>query len=152
MKSVGEAVAGADLICTTTAATAPVLKGEWLQPGTHINAVGSGKPDARELDATAVARSRLFVDRREAALAEAGDVLLAMKEGAIGSEHVLGEISDLVGGMVQGRRSADDITLFKSVGLALEDLAAADYVYRKALAEGRGVSVRIGDLPAPTHP
>jgi ornithine cyclodeaminase len=142
--SVEEAVRGADIICTTTGAREPILKGEWIAPGTHINAVGSSVAFARELDATAVKRSRLFVDRRESALNEGGDFLLAKQEGAIGDDHILGEIGELVLGKTEGRRNADDITLFKSLGLSVEDLASADYIYKKALEEGAGTSVELG--------
>lgn len=127
-----EAVVGADLICTVTAAREPVLCGEWLSPGTHINAVGSSTPSARELDTAAIVASRLFVDRRESALHEAGDFLIPKAEGAIGDDHIRGEIGDLLLGRVAGRTSPTDITLFKSLGLAIEDVAAACVLYRKA--------------------
>jgi ornithine cyclodeaminase len=138
MASAREAVEGADLICTVTAAREPVLLGEWLAPGVHINAVGACTPAARELDGAAVARSRLFTDRRESALAEAGDFLLARSEGAVTDAHLLGELGEVLEGKVLGRRSEDEITLYKSLGIAVEDLAAGRYVYEKALATGRG--------------
>lgn len=138
--SAREAVVGADLICTTTAAQEPVLLGDWLSPGAHINAVGACFPSSRELDTRAVVLSRLFVDRRESAEAEAGDFLIPKQEGAIGDEHIAGEIGEVLLGRVPGRRSAGEITLFKSLGLAIEDLAAAHHVYRKALATGGGIS------------
>jgi ornithine cyclodeaminase/alanine dehydrogenase-like protein (mu-crystallin family) len=143
MASVREAVEGADLICTVTAAKEPVLNGEWISPGAHINAVGACTPVTRELDASAVSRSRLFTDRRESALAEAGDFLLARNEGAFGDDHLLGELGDVLEGKVAGRRSDEDITLYKSLGIAVEDLAAGRYVYRKALAAGRGTALSI---------
>ncbi|HXF06134.1 MAG TPA: ornithine cyclodeaminase family protein [Blastocatellia bacterium] len=133
-----EAVVGADLICTVTAAREPVLSGEWLSPGAHINAVGSSTPSARELDTAAVVASRLFVDRRESALHEAGDFLIPKAEGAIGDDHIRGEIGDLLLGRVAGRTSPTDITLFKSLGLAIEDVAAACVLYRKAQERGVG--------------
>lgn len=139
-----EAVQEADIICTTTSAREPVLEGEWLKPGTHVNAVGSSVAFARELDGMAVRRSRLFVDRRESALNEAGDIVLAMKEGLVVDDHILGELGELLIGTVSGRRSPADITLFKSVGLAVEDLAAALHVYNKALATGVGTSIELG--------
>jgi ornithine cyclodeaminase/alanine dehydrogenase-like protein (mu-crystallin family) len=138
------AVDGADVICTTTSASEPVLLGEWLAPGCHLNAVGSSTANARELDTLAVARSRLFVDRLESALNEAGDLLSAMKAGAVGSDHIQGELGDLLVGKVQGRRSADEITLFKSLGLAIEDLAAAHFIYQKALEQKAGTLVAFG--------
>lgn len=139
-----QAVTGAMLICTTTAAPEPILHGEWLAPGAHINAVGSSVPFTRELDTTAVVKSRLFVDRRESTVNEAGDYLFPMKEGAIGEEHILGEIGDLLLGKITGRRSPDEITLFKSLGLAVEDLAAAHRVYEQAVAKNRGTWVELG--------
>jgi alanine dehydrogenase len=132
------AVAGADIVCTLTSSRIPVLAGAWLAPGAHVNAVGSCTPAARELDSAAVARARLFVDRRESTVHESGDYLIPLREGTIGEQHILGEIGDLLLGKVAGRRDAAEITLFKSLGLAVEDLAAADHIYRRALAEGRG--------------
>lgn len=142
--SVEEAVEGAEIICTTTAAREPILNGEWIASGTHINAVGSSVPFTRELDTTAVRNARLYVDRRESTLNEAGDFLIAKKEGAIGDDHMVGEIGELLLGTVEGRRTPDEITLFKSLGLAVEDLAAANHVYRKALEAGIGVLVELG--------
>jgi ornithine cyclodeaminase len=139
-----EAVVGADLVCTTTSARTPVLEGGWLSPGAHVNAVGACFKDARELDTAAVARARLFVDRRESALAEAGDFLLAKAEGAFGDEHIVAELGDVFAGKVAGRRSPDEITLFKSLGIAVEDLAAAHLVYRNAVATGKGLDVELG--------
>ena len=137
------AVQGADIICTTTPAPEPVLFGDWIMDGAHINAVGSCAPQARELDTDAVAKSRLFVDRREATLNEAGDFLIPKKEGAIGDDHILGEIGDILVGDLDGRKSESEITLFKSLGLAVEDLASAHYVYRKALERHIGTSVEL---------
>ena len=131
-ESVREALEGADVVCTVTSAREPVIRGEWLSPGMHVNAVGSSTPNARELDSAAVARSRLFVDRRESALAEAGDFLLAKKEGAVGDGHIAGEIGEVILGRIPGRRSAEEITLFKSVGLAVEDAASARYLAERA--------------------
>ena len=104
---------------------------EWLKPGAHINAAGASIATARELDTEAVKRSRLFVDRCESTLNEAGDFLIPRSEGAFGEEHIVGEIGDLVLGRIEGRRSSDEITLFKSLGLAVEDLAAAHLIYTK---------------------
>jgi ornithine cyclodeaminase len=143
MPSAREAVEGADLICTVTAATEPVLLGDWIAPGAHINAAGACTPKARELDSAAVARARLFTDRRESLLAESGDFLLARAEGAIGDDHIQGEIGELLEGTIQGRRADAEITLFKSLGIAVEDLAAGWHVYRKALAAGRGSALSL---------
>jgi ornithine cyclodeaminase len=129
-----EAVEGADLICTVTSSREPVLEGAWIAPGAHVNAVGACSPAARELDTEAIRRARLFVDRRESALAEAGDLLIPMKEGSVGEDHIAGELGDLLLGRLQGRRSPEEITVFESLGLAVEDLAAARYVWRKAMA------------------
>jgi alanine dehydrogenase len=138
-----EAVEGADLICTVTAAVEPVLEGEWIAPGAHVNAVGACTPNARELDTAAVVRARLFVDRRESALNEPGEILTPLRAGAIGEDHIRGEIGELVIGRVAGRISPADVTLFESLGLTVEDLAAARHIYRKALEQGRGVSLAL---------
>ena len=136
MPTAQEAVENADIICTTTSAREPVLNGDWIMPGAHINAVGACFPDARELDTKAVVRSRLFVDRRESALNEAGDFLIPRKEGAIGDDHIQGELGEVLLGKVSGRRSPEEITLFKSLGIAVEDLAAAHLLWTKARAAG----------------
>jgi ornithine cyclodeaminase len=136
--SAKEAVEGADLICTTTSSKDPVVLGEWIAPGAHINAVGSSVPSARELDTAAVARARLYVDRRESTLNEAGDFLIPKKEGAIGDDHIVGEIGEILTGKVRRRRSPEDVTLFKSLGIAVEDVASARHIYEKAKAAGTG--------------
>ncbi len=141
--SVQEAVAGADLICTVTAASEPVLAGEWIAPGAHINAVGACTAKTRELDASAVSRSRLYTDRRESAMAEAGEFLIARDEGAVTDEHLLGELGDVLEGKLPGRGSDDEITLYKSLGIAVEDLASGRYVYQKALKTGRGTVLNL---------
>jgi ornithine cyclodeaminase/alanine dehydrogenase-like protein (mu-crystallin family) len=132
------AVRGADLVCTTTSASAPVLRGEWLSPGAHVNAVGACFANSRELDANAVARSRFFTDRRESCLAEAGDFRLARDEGAITDAHLLGEVGDVFLGKLAGRTSAGDITVFESLGIAVEDLASAHHLLERASANGAG--------------
>lgn len=144
-----DAVAGADLVCTVTSSREPVLLGEWLEPGVHVNAAGSSVSSTRELDTPAVVRSRLFVDRRESTLSEAGDFLFPKSEGAVGDGHIVGEIGEILTGHCEGRRSDDEITLFKSLGLAVEDLAAAHYVASRAREEGVGSEVAIGELSAP---
>jgi alanine dehydrogenase len=142
--SARDAVEGAQIICTTTASREPVLRGEWIASGTHINAVGASVRAARELDTDAVARARLYVDRRESALAEAGDFLIPRSEGAIGDDHIVGELGELVLGRVTGRQSPTEITLFKSLGLAVEDVASARYIYEKAAAGNVGTQVELG--------
>jgi ornithine cyclodeaminase len=144
MATARAAVEGADIVCTTTASREPVLEGAWLAPGAHVNAAGACFAATRELDTPAVARSRLVVDRKESTIHESGDYLLAKKDGAIGEDHILGELGDLLLGRFTARRSADDVTLFKSLGIAIEDLAAAHYVYTQAVARGGGVSVPLG--------
>ncbi len=139
-----EAVEGADVVCTATAAREPVLRGEWLSPGCHVNAVGASVSTARELDGAAVARGRLFVEARDSAEAEAGDYVLARLEGSIGDGHIQGELGEVLAGLVGGRRTAEEITIFKSVGLAVEDVAAASLVHGRALAEGAGRRVAMG--------
>jgi alanine dehydrogenase len=127
--SAEEAVAGADVIVTATTSKTPVLRGEWLSPGAHINAVGAPRPDWRELDDAVLRRARLYVDSREAAEKESGDVRAA--------GQVVAELGEVAAGTKAGRRSADEVTVFKSLGLAVEDVASADLVYRKALGTGR---------------
>ncbi|HYM81260.1 MAG TPA: ornithine cyclodeaminase family protein, partial [Candidatus Limnocylindria bacterium] len=144
MPSARDALEGADLVCTTTAAREPIVLGEWLVPGAHVNAVGACFAGARELDSAAVARARLFVDRRESALNEAGDFLIARQEGAIGDDHIAGELGEVLLGRVAGRTSPDQITLFESLGLAVEDLAVAEHIHRKALAEDAGMALEFG--------
>jgi ornithine cyclodeaminase len=131
-------VRGADLIVTATTAAEPIVRREWVVAGAHINAVGSSIPTTRELDTSTLAAASLFVDRRESTLNEAGDYLFAAREGAVGPEHIRAEIGELLIGAHPGRTSPDEITLFKSLGLAVEDLVAADYVYRQAQAQGVG--------------
>jgi ornithine cyclodeaminase len=139
-----DAVRGADIVCTVTSSREPVLRGEFLADGTHVNAVGACVPSARELDTAAVVRSRVFVDRRESALSEAGDLMLPIREGAIGEDHIVGELGELLLGRVEGRRASAEVTLFKSLGLAVEDLAAAERVLATARARGAGTRVEIG--------
>ncbi|MFT5052726.1 MAG: ornithine cyclodeaminase/alanine dehydrogenase-like protein (mu-crystallin family) [Chlamydiales bacterium] len=144
------AVDGAHIICTVTSSSQPVVMGEWLADGVHINAAGSSIAEARELDTEAVTRARLFVDRRESTVNEGGDYLTPLAEGAISEAHILGEIGELLLGTVEGRRSEREITLFKSLGLAVEDLVSAEFVARRAREQGVGIEVdltgRKGDL------
>ena len=142
--SVEEAVAGADIVCTVTSSREPVVRGAWLAPGAHVNAVGSSVPVARELDSDAVKRARLFVDHRESALAEAGDFLLARADGAVTDDHIVGGLGELVTGQVPGRQSPTEITLFKSVGLAIEDVAAAQHIHSKARGAKIGTFLEFG--------
>ena len=133
-----EAVRGADLIVTATSSLEPVICHDWISPGAHVNAIGTHSPTSREVDSATMAAARIFVDRRESALNESGDYLLAAKEGVVGPESIVGEIGELLIGTKSGRSSATQITLFKSLGLAIEDVACAEYLYRKACAENVG--------------
>lgn len=137
-----ETVRGADIIVTATSSKQPVLRREWLSPGVHINAVGSSIAAARELDGATVAAASLFVDRRESTLNESGDYLFAVVDGAIsGPDHIKAEIGEILTGSAEGRTSQDEITLFKSLGLAIEDLASAAFLYEKARSAKRGTWV-----------
>ena len=143
-ESARAAVEGADLICTVTTSVEPILLGDWLTPGTHVNAVGACTRNARELDSLAVQRSRLFVDRRESVLNEAGDFLIPRSEGVFGDEHICGELGDVLLGRSAGRRSESEITLFKSLGIAVEDLVVAAHLDRVAREQGVGAYVDLG--------
>jgi ornithine cyclodeaminase len=144
METAQAAVEGADIICTTTSAVEPILLGKMLSDGAHINAVGACSPMARELDTKAIARSRLFVDKRESTLSEAGDFLIPKSEGAIGDNHIVGEIGEILLGRAEARKSKNEITLFESLGLAIEDLASAEHIYRQALKKDMGIAVELG--------
>ena len=130
--TVDEALEGADLIVTATTAVEPIVRREWLLAGAHLNVVGSSTPNAREVDSETMAAASLFVDRRESTINEAGDYLFAVRDGVIGPDHIRAEIGEVLRGDKPGRTSQEEITLFKSLGLAIEDLFAAEYVYRKA--------------------
>jgi ornithine cyclodeaminase len=141
--TVEEAVRDADVVVTATSAPEPILRREWLKAGVHVNAVGSSIPTTRELDTQTMADAALFVDRRESTVNEAGDFLFPQREGAIGPDHIRGEIGELLIGAAEGRRSDDELTVFKSLGLAVEDLAAAEHVLRRAEAENVGTVVSV---------
>jgi ornithine cyclodeaminase len=142
--SVRDAVRGADIVCTVTSSAEPVLEGAWIADGTHVNAVGACVPTRRELDTAAVARARLFADRRESVLREAGDFLLARAEGAVDDAHVLAEIGEVLAGHAEGRRSSEEVTLFESLGLGIEDVAAAHVVVQNAQRTGAGTRFELG--------
>jgi ornithine cyclodeaminase len=126
-----------DVLCTCTTATLPLFDGSWLRPGTHLNLVGAFQPETREVDDAAVQRARVVVDTYDGALAEAGDLLLPMRRGVISREHLAADLHQLVSGKRPGRRSAEEITIFKSLGCALEDLVAATLV-AEASKKGKG--------------
>jgi ornithine cyclodeaminase len=126
------AVAEADVVCTVTSATEPILRGEWVRPGTHVNVVGSSYAGPAEVDNELVRRSRFVVDSREGVLAQGGEFLRAKAAGLVGDEHIAGEIGQVLAGNVVGRRTAEEITVYKSLGHVVQDLACA-----WALYEGR---------------
>lgn len=135
------ALFGADVVCTTTAAAEPVVERRWLARGAHVNAVGACLPTTRELDTETMAHASLFVDRRESALNEAGDYVLAAADGAIGPDHIRAELGEVLAGLHPGREREDELTVFESLGIAVEDLAAAELLVRRARAEGSGTEV-----------
>jgi ornithine cyclodeaminase len=141
VETVEDALRGADLIVTATSAADSVVRREWVAAGAHINAVGSCTPNARELDAATVAASSLFVDSVESTVNESGDFLFAAREGLISQSHIRAELGEVLDGTKPGRASPDEVTLFKSLGLAVEDLAAAEYLYRKSKEAGAGTWV-----------
>ncbi len=134
------AVRGADLIVVATSSAAPVVRNDWVADGAHLVTVGACRPDQRELEASLVARSRLFVDSRTGALTEAGDIVLSITEGRIAPDHIRGELGEVVAGRVAGRTGARDVTFFKSLGMAVEDVAAARLAYTRALERGIGTA------------
>jgi len=142
--SAEEAVRDADVVVTVTSAREPVLQRAWLKPGAHVNAVGASTPQARELDTATVAASALFCDSRESLRNEAGEFQLAISEGLIaGEEHVRAELGEVLAGTAPGRRDAGELTLFRSLGLAIEDLAAAEHAVAVATQRGIGTEVEL---------
>lgn len=137
------AVREADLVALTTAATTPIVRGRWIKDGTHVMAVGAYRPDHREMDSDLVARSRVFVDSRAGALAEAGDILIPIGEGRFDASHIVAELGAVVAGLAHGRTSARQVTVFKSLGMAVEDVATAVATYRAALDAGVGMSISL---------
>ncbi len=141
--SAEEAVRGADLIVLATSSTAPVLDAAWVGAGAHVVSVGACRPDQREMDPDLVARARVFVDSRAAALVESGDVVMGIAEGRFAASHVVGELGEVVLGRVEGRTADDQITIFKSLGMAVEDVVAADLVFRRAAESGAGTELTL---------
>ena len=137
-----EAVSGCSLIVAATTAQEPVFDGHWVEPGTHISGVGSNAPKKQELDAVCFQRSRLVVDLKAQALDEAGDLRSALESHAIERDHVYAELGEIVAGVKQGRADEEQITLFKSVGIAIEDIASAIFVYQLALELGVGTELK----------
>lgn len=141
--SAEDAVKHSDIVVTVTTAKEPILKSEWLNAGVHINAVGSHRPDLREVDGATLARAKVVVDSREAIMTECGDILLALKEKSIPEDVIHAEIGEVLAGMKSGRESAGEITLYKSVGIAIQDVATANLVYHRALDRKVGTQVEI---------
>ncbi len=140
-ESAEAAVRDADVVVTATSSVEPIVRRDWLAPGAHVNAVGSSIPTARELDADTIAAAALFADARESMANEGGDYLFAVREAGIGPEHIRAEVGEVLIGSREGRRADDELTVFKSLGLAVEDLAAAEHVYARAQTDGAGVFV-----------
>ena len=138
----GEAVVGADVVVLATSSSSAVIENGWVKPGAHVISVGAFRPTMREMDPALVARARLFVDSRAAALVESGDVVLGIKEGRFSAEHIVAEIGELVNG-AEGRRSDAEVTIFKSLGMAVEDVTAADLAYRRAVENKIGIEMEI---------
>jgi ornithine cyclodeaminase len=139
--SVDAALFGAEVVCTTTGSVEPIVEKRWLARGAHVNAVGSCFPTTRELDTETVAHASFFTDRRESCLNEAGDFLIPVSEGAIGPDHIKAELGEVLAGMHPGRAHEDELTVFESLGIAVEDLASAELVVRRAREQGVGVEV-----------
>jgi ornithine cyclodeaminase/alanine dehydrogenase-like protein (mu-crystallin family) len=138
------AVRGADVVVAATSATEPVLEHDWLTEGAHLNAVGASSPNAREIDVATVAAAALFPDSRESLRNEAGEFRLAIEQGAIvGEDHVRGELGEVLAGLKPGRQDDGELTLFRSLGLAVEDLAAAEHAVATARAKGLGTEVEL---------
>jgi alanine dehydrogenase len=141
--SAQQAVHGADLIVLATSASEPVVRNEWIASGAHVISVGACRPHQREMDPALIRRGRLFVDSRAAALVESGDVVLGIQQGDFAASHLVGELGEVLAGKVEGRRSPLEITIFKSLGLAVEDIAAANLTYRKALQQDVGQELQL---------
>src|SRR5205814_9859465 len=134
---------GADVIVLATSSTTPVIRSEWVGPGTLTISLGAYRPEMREMDPVLVARARIIVDSRAAALVEAGDIVQGIREGRFSAAHIAGEIGEVLLGRVRGRRSPDDVVIFKSLGMAVEDVAAAHLAYRRAREKGMGQGIAI---------
>lgn len=139
------AVRGLDIVCAATTAKEPVLRADWLEPGCHVNSVGANAPVKREVEAAAFSRCRVVLDFREQVLGEAGDLMAAIRAGAFSEAAIHAELGDIVAGSAAGRASDEDITLFKSVGVAIEDVACAAFVYNRARELGLGTPMRLQD-------
>ena len=139
----GEAVIGADIIVLATSSPTPVIENGWVKPGAHVISIGASRPAQREMDPALTARARLFVDSRAAALVESGDVVLGIRDGLFTAAHIVAELGELVAGTAAGRLGDADVTIFKSLGLAVEDVTAADLAYRRAVERGVGTELML---------
>ena len=137
------AVDGADIVVLVTSSPTPVVEAAWVAPGTHVISVGACRPDQREMAPELVARARLVVDSRAAALVESGDIVQGIREQRFDASHVAGELGEVLLGRVAGRRDRDEVTIFKSLGMAVEDVAAANLVYRRAEDTGAGTALEL---------
>ena len=146
-----DAVVGCDLVVSVTASKEPVFDGSWLEPGTHVSGVGSNSPGKCELDLATFQKSRIVVDFKDQALQEAGDLQKALKRGAIDERAISAELSDIVSGRPPGRLNAGEITLFKSVGMAIEDIATASFAYQQALEAGVGTRIELDGVHEQVH-
>lgn len=138
------AVREADVVCLATTSKTPVFEDAWIRPGTHVSGVGSFTPQMQEAPADFVARARVVVDMKEHALEEAGDLIIPMRDGVIAAEHIVGELGGVVSGRVAGRTSDDEVTFFKSVGNAVQDMAVANAAYCAARERGLGSEIDLG--------
>jgi ornithine cyclodeaminase/alanine dehydrogenase-like protein (mu-crystallin family) len=139
--TVEEAVADADIVCTVSAAAEPILRSEWVRDGTHVNVVGSSRAGPVEIDTALVKRARFFADHKEGVLRQGAELLVAMAEGAVGEDHVLGEIGEVFAGSLAGRTDAGEVTIYKSLGSIVQDLAAGWYLVSRARDEGFGARI-----------
>ena len=142
-RSAEAAVRGADLIVLATSSPEPVIRNEWVADGAHVMSVGACRPDQREMDPALVERGRLFVDSRDAALVESGDIVMGIAEGRFAAAHIVGELGALLDGVMPGRKWPADVTIFKSLGLAVEDVVAARMVYDRAVAGDVGQELEL---------
>jgi alanine dehydrogenase len=140
-----ETVRGSDILASATTASEPPIRGAWIPPGCHVNAVGANAPAKREVDAEAFSRARVIVDFEEQVLQEAGDLMAAIESGSFAKDSIHAELGDVVIGKKKGRESPDEITLFKSVGVAIEDVAVAAWVYQEAKRKGLGTDLDLQD-------
>lgn len=145
VESIEDAVHAADLICTTTSAKDPILRGEWLKAGVHVNLVGAAIASSTEVDEAVVTRSRFITDYRPAAMAAAGELLRAIENGTVTKDHIVAEIGEIADGKIKGRTSRDEITVYKSLGVAAQDLAAGHKLYEMAERDGFGLDINMMD-------